>query len=125
MIAGGLLCFRGAVWLGEFSLPTAVASETGAIALAVFFYLSTFSRLVQKNIDRIGLLPDRPCVFAFTAARGYVMIGMMMTFGIVLRNSSIPRLALSVPYTAMGVVLLTGSFRFYRQYLILSRQQTA
>ncbi len=117
MIAGGLLCFRGAVWLGAFRLPVAIATETGAVVLAGLFYVSMFSRLVQRNIDRIALLPERACVFAFTAARGYVMIGLMMTAGILLRNSSLPREYLSLPYTAMGGTLLAGSVRFYRQFL--------
>jgi len=41
----------------------------------------------------------------------------MMTAGISLRSSSLPLYYLSLPYTAMGIVLLTGSAVFYREFL--------
>ncbi len=117
MFAGALLCYRGVEWLGDVQLSAAFGVGIGALVLAVAFYATVFSRLVRKNIDRIGLLPDRPSVFAFTAPRGYLMIGLMMTAGITLRNSAIPRYYLSLPYSSMGAVLLTGSVQVYREFV--------
>lgn len=116
-VAGALLCVRGAVWLEEVRFAAALEIETVAMVLAVAAYAFLFSRLVQKNVDRIVRLPERACVFAFTAWRGYIMIALMIASGLTLRNSSIPHYYLSLPYTAMGVVLLTGSVRFYREFL--------
>jgi hypothetical protein len=45
------------------------------------------------------------------------MIGIMMTAGISLRSSSIPLYYLSLPYSAMGGILLAGSVVFYREFL--------
>jgi len=116
-IAGGLLCVRAALWLEEVRFAAALEIETGAVVLAIVAYALLFSRLVRRNIDRIVRLPDRACVFAFTAWRGYVMIALMVTAGILLRNSTIPHYYLSLPYTAMGGVLLTGSIQFYRKFV--------
>lgn len=115
--AGALLCFRGASWLGTFSLPVIASVEAGAAAAAAAGYIFLFAGIVRKNIERIGVLPERACVFAFTAWRGYIMIAVMMTAGISLRNSSIPPYYLSFPYSAMGAMLLTGSVAFYRRFL--------
>jgi len=115
-LAGGLLCVRGASWLGVFSLPVIASVEAGSIAAAAAGYVFFFGGIVRKNIARIGELPERACVFAFTAWRGYIMIAVMMTAGISLRNSSIPLYYLSFPYTAMGAILLTGSVAFYRSF---------
>ena len=124
-LAGGLLCVRGAMWLGEFQLPVIASVEAAAILIAAAGYVFLFAGVVRKNITRIGRLPDRACIFAFTAPRGYIMIALMMTAGISLRSSSIPHYYLSLPYTAMGGVLLTGSIVFYREFLVaLAAKQT-
>jgi hypothetical protein len=115
-LAGVLLCFRAAVWLGAFSFGAEMALELVSVVLAVASYSFVFSRLVRKNIDRINALPERACVFAFTHWRGYLMIVLMMILGLTLRNTAIPTYYRSVPYTAMGATLLIGSIGFYRQF---------
>jgi hypothetical protein len=116
-LAGGLLCLRGAMWLGELQFPVIASIEAASLAIAAAGYVFLFAGIVRKNIMRIGRLPERACVFAFTAWRGYIMIGIMMTAGISLRSSSIPLYYLSLPYTAMGGILLAGSAMFYREFL--------
>ena len=119
--AGILLCFRAAVWLGVFSFGAEIALELVSVVLAIASYSLIFSKLVQKNIDRINGLPERACVFAFTHWRGYLMIVLMMTLGLTLRNTDIPKYYLSIPYTAMGGTLLIGSIGFYRQFLAVAK----
>ena len=114
--AGLVLCVRGILWLNVFPLSIELALETTSIAISIIGYLFLFVKVVQKNIDRIGQLPENACVFAFTAWKGYVMIALMITIGITLRNTAIPKYFLAVPYTAMGAILLIGSVRFFRQF---------
>jgi hypothetical protein len=116
-LAGGILCVRGALWLGGFRVLAIASLEVLALAIAAAGYVFLFAGIVQKNIARIGRLPDPACVFAFTAPRGYIMIALMMTAGISLRSSSIPLYYLSLPYTAMGAILLAGSVAFYGEFL--------
>jgi hypothetical protein len=114
--AGLVLCARAIVWLDVFSLGVELALETASLAIAIIGYLFLFVKVVQKNIDRIRQLPENACVFAFTAWQGYVLIALMITIGITLRNTSIPKYLLAVPYAAMGAILLIGSAKFYRQF---------
>lgn len=115
-LAGILLCARAIIWLDVFPIGIEIALETVSLALAVAGYLLLFVKVVRKNIDRIGHLPDSACVFAFSAWQGYIMIAAMMTLGITLRNTSIPKYFLAVPYTAMGAILLIGSARFFQKF---------
>ncbi|MCX6132723.1 MAG: hypothetical protein NTU47_02820 [Ignavibacteriales bacterium] len=116
-IAGVVLCVRGEIWLEALPLGTEFALESIGIGLAIAGYLFVFMKVVQKNLDRINKLPERACLFAFTAWHGYMMIALMMTIGIMLRDAAIPKYYLSIPYTAMGGILLIGSLRFYRRFL--------
>jgi hypothetical protein len=116
-IAGGLLCVRAEIWLESYPFSLEVVLELVSVALAAAGYFLFFFKVVQKSIDRIGRLPDRACLFAFTAWHGYIMIAAMMTLGITLRNTPIPKYYLAVPYTAMGGILLIGSLKFYRRFL--------
>jgi hypothetical protein len=115
--AGGVLCLRAFVWEEARGTETLVLIETASIAVAAGAYTLWFSKLVMRNIARIHRLPEWACAFAFTAWHGYLMIGVMMTAGILLRNTSLPRLYLAVPYGIMGVVLLVGSVRFFREFV--------
>jgi hypothetical protein len=116
-IAGLVLCLRGTLWLKALPFEVAFVLVAGSAFIAVVGYYFGFSKIVLRNVDRIQTMPERANLFAFTAIRGYVMIGMMMTVGITLRNSTIPKYYLIVPYFAMGAVLLIGSTRFYREFI--------
>ena len=116
-LAGLILFVRAIGWLEMIGTATLVVAETISIVIAVIAYIFWFSRLVQKNIARIRHLPDRACAFAFTAWHGYLMIGLMMTIGITLRNTNISRIYLAIPYAIMGCVLIGGSIKLCREFL--------
>jgi len=114
---GLLLCGRAVGWL--LLLPTETNLPLGAISilLAGLAYYFGFSKIVSKNIARIEQLPPCTPFYSFTAPRGYVLIALMMSAGILLRNSSLPKIYLTIPYLAMGGVLLIGSVRFYERFV--------
>lgn len=114
---GVLLCGRAILWIEPMSIGREILAEAGGLLIAIPGYSYLFTKIVQKNIDRIHRLPDPACAFAFAAWRGYFMIGLMVTLGIALRNSTIPKFYLAFPYTAMGGMLLIGSVNFYGQFL--------
>ncbi|MBX2992323.1 MAG: hypothetical protein KF749_14325 [Bacteroidetes bacterium] len=113
--AGMFLCIRAADWLAP--LPGATAAllvATGAI-VAIVSSRFMFRRIAHRNVERISRLPERACMFAFSAWRGYGIIGVMILLGIVLR-SSLPGQYLVLPYFAMGGTLLLSSSVFFRSY---------
>ncbi len=122
-IAGGILCVRGTIWLQLLSPIGEIIVGLLSVVIAAVGYLYGFSKVVQKNIDRIRQMPERAAIFAFTTVRGYVMIALMITIGITLRNSTIPKYYLTLPYDGMGGVLLIGSIRFYRQFFVVAWQK--
>lgn len=122
-IAGGILCVRGTIWLRLLPPIGEISISLLSFVIAAVGYLYGFSNVVQKNIDRIHQMPERAAIFAFTSARGYILITLMIATGITLRNSTIPKYYLTLPYDVMGGVLLIGSIRFYRQFFIVVFQK--
>jgi hypothetical protein len=51
--------------------------------------------------------------------RSYLLVFVMMTLGITLRHSSIPREWLSVLYNGIGIGLALSSIRYFKSYLNL------
>lgn len=122
ILAGLVLVTRATGLLSSFTLGVSLSVALGGIALATVGYAFAFSRAVEKNIRRIHGLPDPACAFAFMAWSGYLIIALMMTMGILLTDSSLPRLYLSILYTAMGGMLLAGGARLFRQFAMAGSQ---
>lgn len=114
---GILLCTRAILWLSDFSLLIKSGMIFSGFLLAMAGYKFGMSKIVRKNIHRIHGLPESVCCFAFTPLRGYTMILVMIALGITLRNSSLPRVYLAIPYCTMGGALLLGSRKFIREFL--------
>ncbi len=117
---GTFLCYRAAGWLA-----TTAATETALLAfLGLLLALASsrfmLSKAASRNVKRIKSLPDRSCVFAFSAWRGYGLIAVMVLLGMLLRQSALPKPYLAVLYVAMGGSLVLSSMLFYRSFRQLS-----
>lgn len=110
---GVMLCRYAFLWLTRplTTLTLVLGLAGAAVSLAANRF--QFSRLALKNIERILQLNDPACLFAFQAWKGYLIIAVMMTGGILLRGSSIPRPYLAVPYAAVGGALLQASLHYF------------
>jgi hypothetical protein len=84
------------------------------ISIAANYY--QFSKLARKNIDRILALNSRACLFAFQAWKGYIIIAVMISGGILLRSSVLPKPYLAVVYAAIGGALLQASLNYYATF---------
>lgn len=112
---GTFLSIRGMLWFR--------ASERNVfwielIALVIGFLKGhlVFSKLARRNIRRICELSphkEKICIFAFQAAYSYLLIIGMITLGILLRLSPIPREYLAMIYLAIGVGLLYASMQYW------------
>lgn len=112
---GVMLCSMAYFWLKEVALLTALPLGLFGIVLSLAVYRFGFSGIAKKNIDRICLLPEKGCVFAFQAWKSYLIIAVMITLGIILRQSSIPKHYLAIVYTTIGGALLMSSLHYYRK----------
>ena len=116
-IAGIILLQYSVRWLSVERWNQEVIFGCLGIVLAILFYQQGFQRIVRKNLARLHTLPERPCLFAFASWRSYLIIAVMMSMGILLRHSSIPKEYLAVPYEAMGGTLLIGSVQYYLSWI--------
>lgn len=111
-IAGSLWCAVGAMlwiravdWLCDMRSAIALPIALG-LGLGIVAHLTMFLRIARKNLARLRGYPQRACIFAFQAWRGYLMIAVMVGLGITLRHSWIPKHALAVLYAAIGTALI-------------------
>jgi hypothetical protein len=111
---GGLLMYRAAGWLRFGSPGQAILSVSVGIVLGTLLYWKIFIALTDKYIDRINSLPEKTFVLLCFAPKSWVMIVLMSSMGIFLRNSSIPKLLLTAPYIMMAICLIAGGVQFVK-----------
>jgi hypothetical protein len=109
---GALMCLRAYFWTYHTSIDHFLTVEIVGIITALIGFRFVFSKITRRNIDRIKTLPERSSFFSFTGTRGYIMIISMISLGIFLRNSPIPKEYLAIPYNAMGGSLIFGGLNF-------------
>lgn len=107
------LCRLGYKWVSLLPGTRAVSFGLAGMILALIAYRFGFSGIAAKNIERLCLLPSKGCLFAFQAWRSYLIIGLMIGLGLVLRHSQIPKTYLAIVYFAVGGALILASFRYY------------
>jgi len=121
---GVMLCSMAYYWLKGLDWLTAFPFGLFGFILSLAAYRFGFSGIARKNIDRICLLPEKGCIFAFQAWKSYLIITFMITLGTILRHSPIPKHYLAIVYTTIGGALLLSSLHYYRglwQLLILKK----
>ena len=124
-VVGVVLCHLAHVWLKAVPWSRALPLGLLGVASALVAYRYGFLKIALKNIDRLCLLTEKPCIFAFQAWRSYLIIVFMIALGIALRSSPIPRHILAVIYTTIGGALFLSSLHFYRRiWMVKIRKQT-
>lgn len=104
-----MLMTRATIWLlGARPLPGLAAAAVGVL-MAALLIPRAFRPLVAKNLRRLADRPDPACVFSTFAWRSWAMVTVMSVGGVLLRQSSLPRLLLAAPYLGMGLCLGAGS----------------
>lgn len=116
---GLMLCRLAYTWLSAIHWHLAASMGVLGIILSLAAYRFGFSKIAVKNIDRLCLLADKSCIFAFQAWQSYLIIIFMITLGITLRHSPLPKPFLAVVYTTIGGGLFWASFHYYHRIWIV------
>ncbi len=115
VIGGIILLYRGlTIAVSESELQIVLILVACAIGLIKGIFL--FGRIVKTNIERIEQLApnkDKVCLFAFQSLSSYLLVIVMVTFGLLLRSSGLPPNILMIVYLAIGIALLTGSIQYF------------
>ena len=88
-------------------------------AIAVFgLFLAMFLRIVVKHLKRIyGYAERKHCFLKFFDVKAYILMGVMMTGGILLRTLGvIPDMCTAMFYTGLGGALTAAGLTFGAEY---------
>ena len=112
-------------WLQPVPLRDTVLLLSLGIVLALAIYRFGFSRLADKNIDRINQYRDKVCLFAFQEWTSYVLVVVMITLGSIMRRSPFPQDLLAAMYTGIGGNLFLASWHYYASLFAGVRRRTS
>lgn len=111
----GIMLARYAIgWYLEYNGSGLVWYILVGVMAGLLIHHLGFLRIVNKNLIRIHHIEQKYCLFGFMPWKSYILIAVMMTMGISLRNSSLPRIYLSVLYMGIGLALGLSSIRYFR-----------
>jgi hypothetical protein len=100
-------------WLSDLHSIWSLVIGFGSLAFGAIVYRFGFSHIAQQNISRLQAILDKACVFGFMPWKSYLMVGGMMTLGIVLRSSPLPKAYLAIVYITIGAALFLSSLQYY------------
>ncbi len=103
-------------WFYRSAWPLSLVLGAVSLALGVIVYSFGFSRIVRKNLERIGGKPEVVCLFAFQGWRSYFLILIMMLMGYGIRHLPVPKDVAAVVYFTMGLALCFGSSLYFRHF---------
>jgi len=114
--AGIMLCFMAYKWLKAYEGNSTLLLVTGLSCSLVIHHFG-FLRIVDRNLGRIMQMEENPCMFSFMSWKSYIIVLVMVSAGIALRHSPIPKEYLSVLYLGIGAALILSSMRYLRHLL--------
>ena len=120
---GVMLCGLAYHWFVAINTGTAVTLGALGAVMAFAAYYFGFSKIAQRNINRLYLLTEKTCVFAFQTWKGYLVITFMIILGSVLRSSPIPKSYLAILYTTIGGAIFLSSFHYHSLLWRLAAQK--
>jgi hypothetical protein len=112
-LVGLLLCRLAISWYISLGFGRNIIWFLLSIPLAMGIYLFGFSKLARVNIPRIQSLPPKPCIFAFMQWWNYPLVAFMISLGIWMRHSPIPKQYLGILYFGIGASLFLASLLYY------------
>ncbi len=120
IIAGAMWCGVGIMlsvmayrWLSGYSGNAWLFAVSGVV-FALIMRRFSFLKVAEKNLDRIAELPTRPCIFSFISWKSWILVAFMITLGITLRHSPMPKEYLAVIYMGIGLGLLLSGLKYFR-----------
>jgi len=118
-----LVCFAIS-WLSPYNGREQGLYYAMGFLMAVPIHHFGFLKIADKNLKRLLPLTEKRCLFSFMTWRSYIIVLIMVSAGIALRHSSIPKRYLSILYNGIGLALFLSGimyFRFFFKLLLTKR----
>jgi len=106
-------------WLSSCSAREQVIFYTIGFLAAMPIHHFGFLKIADKNLNRILALTEKTSPFSFMTWKSYIIVLIMVSMGIALRHSSLPKRYLSVLYNGIGLALFLSGIRYFRYFLKL------
>lgn len=126
LLAGVMWCGVGVMlisfaisWLSRYSGRMQVNFFVAGFIAAMPIHHFGFLKLADKNLNRLLPLTEKKCLFSFITWKSYLIILVMVSMGIALRHSSIPKNYLSILYNGIGLGLFLSGLRYFRFFVRL------
>lgn len=123
LIISGLMWSGVGIFLDSLAYEWLINYENKIIHYAlgllagVIIYRFGFGHIAKKNIKRVlEMNKTKVSAFAFQPWYSYLIVVFMMSLGMFLRNSFIPKNYLAILYLGIGTGLFLSSLKYYRSY---------
>ena len=111
----GVMLIRYAIsWLSACTPKEQIFFYAVGFLAALPIHYFGFSKIADKNLNRLAPLKENKCVFSFMTWKSYIIVLFMVSLGITLRHSSLPKRFLSIIYDGIGLALFLSGLRYFR-----------
>jgi hypothetical protein len=121
----GVMLIRYAIsWLSLCNGKEQVFFYSAGFLAAMPIHHFGFLKIADKNINRLLPATEKMSPFSFMTPKSYLIVIVMVSMGIALRHSSIPKKDLSLLYNGIGLALFLSGIRYFRVFfqLVLSKK---
>jgi hypothetical protein len=126
LLAGLLWCGVGIMlisfavrWLSPLTPREQGLFYAAGFIIAMPIHHFGFLKIADKNLKRLLPLTEKRCVFSFMTWKSYIIVLIMVSMGIALRHSAIPKRYLSILYNGIGLALFLSGIRYFRFFIKL------
>jgi hypothetical protein len=116
---GILLVSYAVSWLSSCNIKEQLFFYSAGFLAAMPIHHFGFLKIADKNLERILILTEKRSPFYFMKPKSYIIVLIMVSMGIALRHSSIPKRYLSVLYNGIGLALFLSGIRYFRFFFKL------
>ena len=111
----GVMLIRYAIsWLSLCNGKEQIFFYSAGFLAAMPIHHFGFLKLADKNINRLLPSTEKQSLFSFITPKSYLIIIVMVSMGIALRHSPIPKKYLSLLYNGIGLALFLSGIRYFR-----------
>ena len=111
---GSMLMIRGFNWIGSGTARWLVLL---ALVLGTTKSLLVLDKTAKKSLQRIMEMDDNTCIGAVYSWKTWLLVALMMAFGITMRRLTEPGMVIGTLYTAIGWALFLSSRHGWIQWL--------
>jgi hypothetical protein len=116
----GVMLIRFAVsWLATYNWKEQGLYYAIGFLAAMPIHHFGFLKIADRNLNRLLPIAEKKCIFSFMTWKSYLIVLVMVSMGIALRHSSIPKRYLSILYNGIGLALFLSGIRYFRFFFKL------